>query len=181
MPFLPRAARRSPSLSPAALGGRRAWRRTIRRVEADHHHQTLALLRALRDAPVLRLASAPQGTLELTVPGWAITLVGVPASGCHAITAVGGHEAYIGDSGRYGPFWWLEVRSGGTAGGLPSRAVALGAPIRLLPQEDGPGDPKSDLPPSPADLVHPWLPPTDQVGEAPCGMGALRGEAERVG
>jgi len=164
MSFLQRATRHPSIPLGAGHRGRREWRRTVQRVVAEHHHQTTAQLRDLRGAPVLGVSTTPRGTLELTLPGWAITLVGVSASGRDAVAAVGGRSSWLSDSGNYGPFWWLEVCAVGVAGCGPLRAVALGAPIRLVPDRWAPDtDP---LPAGPQSAGSPLVGPAVGVAAA---------------
>jgi len=150
MSFLQRVTRHPALLPRTAPRDRREWRRTVRQVTADHDRQTALRLRSLRGAAILGTSTTAHGTVELALRGWTVALAGVSASGRHAVTMAGERTSWLGDSGSYGPFWWLEVCSAAAGTHAALRGVALGAPIRLVPDR---WTPDSELVPTDPQLA----------------------------
>ncbi len=122
-------------LSQFAWRSRRDWRRTARRIVAEHENELMGHLHGLTGSPVLGVATTSAGTVRVTLPGWAITIVEV-AAGAQAdlssTTARG--NVSLADAGRYGPFWWLAL-----AGQPPydgRRPVVLGSRLALTPTDN---------------------------------------------
>ena len=121
---------------------RRDWRRTARRILIDHEDDLLARLHSLRGSPVHGVATSAAGTVRVTLPGWAITIVEVAASAQANLSSVAArHNVSLEAAGRYGAFWWV-----GVAGDPPEdarRPVVLGSRLVLSRTEYG------DSPPGP--------------------------------
>ena len=109
---------------------RRDWRRAARRILTDHEQDLLARLNSLVGSPVRGVKTTAAGTVRLTLPGWAITIVGVAAGAQADLRSVTGpNHASLAAAGRYGAFWWV-----GVAGHPPHEArrpVVLGSRLIL--------------------------------------------------
>ena len=115
---------------------RRSWRRTARRIVAEHCDDLLLRLGEFHGLPMCGLTTNPAGTVRLMLPGWAITIVGVSVAARVALTdAVEHHHCYVSDAGRYGPFWWVAVAYDPTSDLRPT--VILGSRLILTRIEGG--------------------------------------------
>jgi hypothetical protein len=125
---------------------RRDWRRAARHILADHQHELMARLNNLLGSPVRGVVTTPAGTVRLTLPGWAITMVEVAASARADLSAVTArYTVSLADAGRYGPFWWVAVACSPPV--EAGRPVILSSRLVLTRTEHG------DSPPAAA-----WLP-----------------------
>jgi hypothetical protein len=115
---------------------RLSWRRTARRIVAEHREDLLLRLGGFRGLPLCGLTTNTAGTVRMMLPGWAITVVGVAARAQVALSAaVEKHACYMADAGRYGPFWWVAVNHDPTSHLRPT--VILGPRLVVTRIEDG--------------------------------------------
>ena len=128
---------------------RRDWRRTSRRILTDHEDDLLARLNCLRGSPVRGVATTAAGTVRVTLPEWAITVVEVAASAqAHLSSVTARGNVSLTAAGRYGAFWWV-----GVACDPPEdarRPVILGSRLVLTRTDygnspSGPGDARPAL------------------------------------
>jgi hypothetical protein len=117
-----------------------AWRRTARRIAAEHARQIIATLGRLQGHEVRYLADAPAGSIRVFLSGWTITLADVAATArleCATLARAGCH---LSAAGRYGQFWWLTFTSdpSGTAapGQSPTRVTVLGSRVTVSASGD---------------------------------------------
>src|SRR5262249_11181456 len=108
---------------------RRAWRRTDRAIVSIHHDELAASLRGLVDLPVRDVTTGPAGSVSLTLPDWIVGLAEVGTAPRDALISLARRPCHLARTGRYGPFWWLEVAGDGEPAG--SRAVVLGTRVQL--------------------------------------------------
>jgi hypothetical protein len=115
----------------AGLGWRqrRAWRRTERAIVSGHQDELAASLRGLIDLPVRDVTTGPAGSVSLTLPDWIVGLAEVSTGPRDGLISLARRPCHLARSGRYGPFWWLEVADDAEPAG--SRAIVLGSRIRL--------------------------------------------------
>jgi hypothetical protein len=123
----------------AGLGWRqrRVWRRTESAIVSGHQHEMAASLRRLIGMPVQDLRTWPAGSVSLTLPDWIVGLAEVGTRPGDALISLARRPCHLARTGRYGPFWWLEVASDADPAG--SRAVVLGTRVRLH-RRTGDGD-----------------------------------------
>ena len=115
--------------------GRHSWRRTARRIVAEHFEELLSRLNGLCGLPICGLATSAAGAVRLMVPGWAITVTDVAPGPQAALTAaVEQPHCYLADAGRYGRFWWVAVDY--LAMVDLRRTVILGSRLVLIRIED---------------------------------------------
>ena len=115
--------------------GRRSWRRSARRIVAEHVDELLSRLKGFCGLPICGLATSTAGTVRVKVPGWAITVTDVAAGAQAALTAaVEQPHSYLADAGRYGRFWWVAVDYLTTVD--VCRTVILGSRLVLTKIED---------------------------------------------
>jgi hypothetical protein len=115
---------------------RHSWRRTARRIVAEHVEELLSRLKGFCGLPICGVATSAAGIVRVKVPGWAITVTDVAAGAQAALSAaVEQPHCYLADAGRYGRFWWVGVDY------LPMRdlrrTVILGSRLVLTRIEDG--------------------------------------------
>jgi hypothetical protein len=115
--------------------GGHSWKRTARRIVAEHVEELLSRLEEFRGLPICGLATSAAGTVRVMVPGWAITVTDVAAGAQAALTsAVEQPHCCLADAGRYGRLWWVAVDY------LPMgdlrRTVILGSRLVLTRIED---------------------------------------------
>jgi hypothetical protein len=142
-------------LFPLGWRARRSWRRTARRLVAEHIAELLSRLDGLRGLPVCGLATSSAGSVRVTFPGWIITVAGVATGAQAALTAAAEqHDCYLSDTGMYGRFWWV-AEEYNLMGNL-SRTVILGSRLVLTTTNDG--DPRPRPPDVSALLIasYPW-------------------------
>jgi hypothetical protein len=121
---------------PLGWRARSSWRRTARRIVAEHVDQLLSRLGGFRGLPICGLATSAAGTVRITVPGWAITVTEVAARAQAALTAaVERHHCCLAEAGRYGRFWWVAVEY--NQGGDRRRTLILGSRLVVTRIEDG--------------------------------------------
>jgi hypothetical protein len=118
------------------LRARLSWRRTARRIVAEHVDELLSRLKGFCGLPICGLATSDAGAVRVRVPGWAITVTDVAAAAQAALTAaVEQPHCYLVDAGRYGRFWWVAVDC--IPMGDLRRTVILGSRLVLTRIEDG--------------------------------------------
>jgi hypothetical protein len=108
---------------------RRAWRRTERGIVTRHRDEMAASLGALVGSPVQEIRTGPAGSALISLPGWTVGLAEVGTGARDRLVWLAGYPFHLARTGRYGPFWWLEVA--GDAEPAGSRAVVLGTRVRL--------------------------------------------------
>jgi hypothetical protein len=115
---------------------RPSWRRTARRIIAEHVQELLSRLEEFRGLPVHGVATTPTGIVRTVLPGWAISVTGVAPSAQAALAAATGQDrCFLSASGRYGRFWWIAVDHGPAT--ERRRTVVLGSRLVLTAIEDG--------------------------------------------
>ena len=130
--------RRSPLSLRVGIADRLRWRRTVRRVLAEHDRDLLIRIRHLEGQPVTLLVATPSGFIRIRVPGWDIDITDVgPGALARLQACVQGTASFQG-GGRYGRFWWVAVTQNELS--PPTRAIVLGSRIRLTKHHDGPTD-----------------------------------------
>jgi hypothetical protein len=128
-----------------APSGRSRWRQAERRAVADHERwvcQTLQRL-AFIHTPLLAVGegeersgtAADAGVVSLTLPGRRLILAGVARGPRLALAdAAGRGHLQLDAAGRYGRFWWIQVK-GETGPG--EKIVLLGSHLHLSPGSAG--------------------------------------------
>ncbi len=115
---------------------RSTWRRRARRIVAEHSQELLSHVNEFRGLPISGVATTPTGAVRITLPGWAITVVGVgPGPLVALIAAAGDHRCSLSKAGKYGRFWWLAIEYGPTD--ERRRDVILGSRLVLTSIEGG--------------------------------------------
>jgi hypothetical protein len=129
---MPRRLRHHRSHDPfGGLGWRqrRTWRRTERAAVSGYQAELAASLQDLIDLPVGKVTAGPAGSVSLTLPGWTVGLAEVGTGPRDGLILLACGPCHLAGTGRYGPFWWLEVAGDGEPAG--SGAVVLGTRVRL--------------------------------------------------
>lgn len=146
-------------LRPISWRTRWAWRRTARRIVAEHTRATEATLDRLHGSVVGGAAtgeSTPSGTIAFVLPGWRITLAEVSAVARCDCTALVQGGCHLSGGGRYGPFWWLAfTRDCALPGRSPARSIVLGSRLVISVSEDQPPTASPVPEPEPASVGAP--------------------------
>jgi hypothetical protein len=121
-----------------AWRARRSWRRTARRIVAEHEEELRSLLDDLHGLAICGLVTTASGTVRMTFPGWAITVTGVAAAAqAVLVSAAEENLCLLYDAGRYGRFWWVALEHAGPTGER-RRATILGSRLVLADLGEGP-------------------------------------------
>jgi hypothetical protein len=107
-----------------------------------------ASLRSLIDLPVQEVATGPAGSVSLTLPDWIVGVGEVGTRPREELISLARQPCHLARTGRYGPFWWLEVA--GDAEPAGSRAIVLGNRVPLHRHPGG--------------TDHPWPPGLTPLG-----------------